>query len=258
MKGIFLLNKPSGISSAQFLNRFKTIVHNHICSHESKEACRKAKRIRIGHGGTLDPFASGLLVVAVGREYTTKLSELLKNTPKTYQARIVLGAISDTYDREGKLEQRGLCRIQQNKKGEAPVVSKEDIKKAITIVAQRETQVPPPYSAIKIQGKPAYARARAGEQLTMKPRPATVYSYKIECVNIGEREAVAEVALSVSSGFYIRSFAHDMGELLGVGAYLDGLVRKKIGEYVLEYAHTLKEIEKKYPAISRDGEEKRP
>jgi len=219
MFGLFLFNKPPGISSAGFLNKLK----------------RYTNQEKIGHGGTLDPFAEGLLVVGIGREYTKKLSSILKDTEKEYVATIVLGAESDTYDREGKIEQIA--------NGKLP--DKNSIEEAIKKIASKKIQVPPPYSAIKIKGKPAYQRSRAGENVKLSPRPACMKEYEIERTEKRGKNIEVRIRLVVSSGFYVRSFAHDLGIFLKTGGYLKKLVRTRIGNFYLKEALKTEDIEKK-------------
>jgi tRNA pseudouridine55 synthase len=217
-KGLFLFNKPSGMSSAQFLGRIKRVLN-----------VRK-----IGHGGTLDPFASGLLVVAIAREYTKTLEVILKGTPKRYRASIVIGAASTTYDRTGEMTPTPLMRE----------VSRDEVEEALKQLRRNETQVPPPYSAIKMQGKPAYERARNGEVLEMKPKATKLLEYALLGMEQDNGTLKLDIDLEVSSGFYIRSFAHDLGVLLGSDGYVDELVRTKIGEFRLESGLTLEDMEK--------------
>lgn len=210
-EGIFVFNKPEGISSAGFLGQLK-------------REWKIPRSVRVGHGGTLDPMASGVLVVGIGRSYTKQLHAMLTTKEKEYVVVMELGSESDTYDSTGIITPMG----------DAVAISDEDIAEAVREVAERTHQTPPAFSAIKIQGKPAYARARKGEQVIIDPKSVTVYEWEI--LNIVRDGGVVkvQVRLVVSAGFYVRSFVHDVGQLLNVGAYMTSLVRTRVGEYTLE------------------------
>jgi tRNA pseudouridine55 synthase len=218
IQGLFLCRKPAGVSSAGFLNSIKRIF----------------KLFEpIGHGGTLDPFAEGLLVVGIGRQYTRALEHYLKGTEKTYEATVILGASSSTYDREG------IISHMPGVQAWAP----EDIKTAMQELYAREEQVPPPVSAKKIRGVPAYTRFRRGEQFTLQPRPAKLVKYEILGIEEIESLTKLDIRLRVSSGFYIRSFAHDLGVLLGSDGYVERLIRTEIGYLKVEEALTLQDMQ---------------
>jgi len=217
MPGLFVFNKPPGPSSAAFLNSLK--------KHFGKEP--------IGHGGTLDPFAEGVLMVGVGRRYTRTLSAVLKEHDKEYRAVILLGADSDTYDKTGTITTRAISQWP----GDA------EIENAVAKIAQRTTQVPPPYSAIKIEGVPSYTHARRGENIELKERPAIVQWAKITSIERHAKSMAVEIALSVSPGFYVRSFARNVGEMLKTGGYLERLIRTKVGQFTLEEALEYKDLD---------------
>jgi len=203
--GFILINKPTGPTS-----------------HDVVDALRKITGIRkIGHAGTLDPFASGLLILGVGRDATKKLSIFLKQD-KEYIAKIKLGAVSTTYDPEGEI------KLTQN--AEAP--GREDIKKVIKKFIGEIKQVPPAFSAKKVKGKKLYELARAGVEVKLKPVSLAVYN--IELLNYDW--PFLEIKIKCSSGTYIRSLARDIGESLGCGGYLEELCRIKIGEFFLSDA----------------------
>ncbi len=235
MQGLFLFYKPSGPSSAQFLN--------HV-----KRALLIPRDIRVGHGGTLDPFASGLLVVGVSRAYTKLLSHQLLHTTKEYRVEIILGASSDTDDRTGIIqkipnthEDNGVGTIQRLT---SIVEWKGKIASAIETLKNQETQTPPQYSAIKIQGKPAYTRKRAGESLSISAKKVSLLAYQIESIQEKNDLIYITMTLVVSSGFYIRSFARDLGVLLGTGGYVNALERAKIGFFSLKNALNLDDLDK--------------
>lgn len=203
-----------------------------ITSHDVVDAIRKiTKEKRVGHSGTLDPFAEGVLIIAVTRESTKKLQELLK-TDKEYVALIELGKESTTGDPEGD--------ITVIKK--TVDVSKKDIEKVLLQFIGEIEQTPPIYSAIKIKGVPAYKLARKGKDVTLKKRKITIYNIEILSFN----SPFLELKISSSSGTYIRSLVKDIGEKLGTGAYTTELKRTRVGAYSIEDSKTLKEIELSY------------
>lgn len=207
--GIYLFYKPPGISSANFLNKIKKEFYI-------------SKLVKVGHGGTLDPIAQGLIVVGVGRQYTKMLITVLRSLPKTYLAEIVLGESSDTYDVEGKKNKKFSIKKLPNY---------EEIKRALRIICKRKKQTPPVFSAIKINGKEAFKRARAGEKMKMKTRSVRVIHCDLKNIKKEVDKIILNIKIEVSSGFYIRSFANDLGDYLKVGGYLNNLTRLKIGDF---------------------------
>lgn len=184
------------------------------------------KTQKIGHAGTLDPLATGLLIVCTGKK--TKSIQEYQNLNKTYQATICLGATTPTYDAEFPPE---------NPKPYAHITEK-DIKNAIENHFIGEiSQIPPAYSAVKIQGKTAYELARKGKTVELKPR--SVYIYRFEVLQF--ELPYISVEIECSKGTYIRSIAHDLGQILGTGAYLSGLRRTKIGQISVEQAKTMEQ-----------------
>lgn len=235
MQGLFLLNKPSGPSSAQFLGQLKRVLHI-------------PRNIRVGHGGTLDPFAQGLLVVGISRAYTKLLHNYLKEEKKEYEAEIILGAFSDTNDRTGIIQTPDTTIFFQQlislpaQKG--AIGLKNSIRSAIEELQKNTQQIPPQYSAIKIKGKPAYQRVRKGEVVDIEPKKAFLYNYKLLEVSLKEGLILVRMLLSVSAGFYIRSFARDLGDRLGIGGYVYALKRLKIGDFSLKNALNLDDFNK--------------
>ncbi|BCX16178.1 MAG: hypothetical protein KatS3mg098_407 [Candidatus Parcubacteria bacterium] len=225
IEGFFLLNKPSGISSAKFLNKFKLSL---------KEILKEnfQKKTKIGHGGTLDPFANGLLITAVGREFTKSLFLFLKKLDKTYQAKIVLGVSSSTDDIEGEKIFHSLKRLP----------SCQEIEVAINQLAQKRTQKPPRFSAVKIKGTPAYKLSRQKINFEVKEKEVSLISYKIKSVSYLKETIELELELKVSAGFYVRSFARDLGEILKTGGYVKELTRTKIGYFSLDSALALEDL----------------
>lgn len=203
--GIYNIYKPPGPTSHDMVNQIRKL----------------AGEKRVGHAGTLDPFAEGVLIVAVGREYTKELGQFLKQD-KTYRATMRLGASSDTDDPTGKI-------IKQ------PTTSKPTRKQIVEALKEFKgeiSQTPPAFSAIKIKGKKAYELARRGITPDLKPRQVIIHSIEI----LKYRWPYLEIETKVSSGTYIRSLAHNLGQILGIGGYLEKLVRTKIGRYSLNKA----------------------
>ena len=210
MNGLLLVNKPIGITSFDIIRVLRRV------SGERK----------IGHAGTLDPMASGLMLLLFGT--ATKQASRFSGLDKRYAAVITLGATSTTGDAEGELTMvsdadPGLERVQE----------------AVARLQGPLTQVPSIYSAIKINGQEAYKHARAGRQIEMPSRQVTVYEATISNYQF----PILEIEYKVSSGTYIRSLAADMGDLLGTGAYLSGLVRTEVGDYSLSEALALDEYD---------------
>lgn len=202
---IFAVNKPKGISSNGLLNKIRKL----------------AKTKKVGHGGTLDPLAQGVLVVAIGRESTKKLTESIKGE-KEYLAEIHFGATSTTDDEEGE---RTTIEIQKI----------PDLDNIIQVIKSFEGEIlqrPPIYSALKIKGKPAYKYAREGKVIDLLPR--SVFIKKIEIISYNW--PILKIKVNSGSGVYIRSLARDIGDSLGVGGYLQNLTRTKVGSFNLENA----------------------
>lgn len=203
MRKFVLLDKPKGKSS------FKLVAETR------KETGVK----RVGHTGTLDPLATGLLLVAVGE--ATKLIEYLMGCDKEYETEVEFGVVSDTFDAEGQLVDCGFD-------GE---VSGEEVARAIgaNFVGEIE-QVPPKFSALKINGKKAYELARSGKEFSMKKRKVRVSGFEV----VDFAWPRAKLRMKVSSGTYVRSLVHDLGQVLGCGAYVVELRRTVLGCFGLE------------------------
>lgn len=227
--GFLLVNKPAGMTS-----------------HDVVAVARRMLKIKkIGHAGTLDPMATGLLILGVGKA-TKQLGNIL-GLPKTYTAEITLGATSTTDDKEGELQGTGY-RAQADKdddesplpdKGGREWVSLEDVQVCLNKFIGEQQQTPPQFSAIKINGQRAYKKARQGETVELKPRTITIYDIKL----ISYQYPLIKIETSVSSGTYIRSLARDVGQVLKTGAYLSKLERTSIGEFKLTDAVKLEEID---------------
>ena len=210
MDGIIIVNKPKGITSFDVIRKLKKILRTK----------------KIGHTGTLDPLASGVMLVCVGK--STKLAQDLEAKDKVYIADFDIGYATDTYDTEGK-------KIAENH----IEISKENLIEATKKFLGSIKQVPPMYSAIKMDGKKLYDLARKGIEVERSERDV-----KIEYINIlnfGENKA--QIQTKVSKGCYIRSLIYDIGKDLGTYATMTELLRTAVGDYSLEQAYTLEEIE---------------
>jgi len=206
MENIFALYKPKGITSNDAVQKVRSIV---------------GRSVKVGHAGTLDPLAQGVLVIAVGREATKKISETVKKE-KEYMAEITLGFESSTDDAEGeKIE------IQFSKKPEI-----KDFEKILPEFIGKINQMPPIYSAIKIGGKEAYKYARKGQVVEMQPRGVEIKNIEI----LEYAWPVLKVKVITGPGVYIRSLARDIGKKLGVGGYLSFLERTRVGDFIKEKA----------------------
>lgn len=198
-----------------------------MTSHDVVARVRRGLKIKkVGHAGTLDPLATGVLVVCLGA--ATRLSEYVMNSTKRYRARVHLGMTTTTYDAEGEIiEQTDASHIQQ-----------ADIEAALTSFLGDIQQIPPIYSAIKQGGRKLYDIARAGETVELQPRPVRIDSLIVSDWN------PPQFTLDVvcSPGTYIRSLAYDLGAALGVGAHLAGLVRTASGAFTLENAVKLDDL----------------
>lgn len=188
-------------------------------SHDVVAYFRKLLKIKkIGHTGTLDPFAEGVLPICIGN--STRLIEYLPDD-KAYLAFVQFGKATDSYDIEENVI------FQSDKK-----VAKEDVEQALKKFEGDIEQLPPIYSAIKVNGKKLYEYAREGKSVEIKPRKVTIY--KIELKNFDYDNQVAQVYVECSKGTYIRSIANDLGQVLGCGGYLTRLIRTKAGKFLLE------------------------
>ena len=204
-----------------------------ITSHDVIDDIRKITGVKkVGHAGTLDPNATGLLILGVGREATKKLGTIAKDTRKIYEAEICLGEERDTDDSEGV----AISKV----KGFLPPGENEVRLILVTFLGEQK-QRPPAYSALKIKGKKAYELARQGKKIDLKPREVAIHSIKL----VSYKYPVLEIKTIVSSGTYIRALARDTGQRLGCGAYLKNLRRVGIREFSVEDAVKLQKLTKK-------------
>ncbi len=214
MNGVLVIDKPAGLTSHHVVNRLRRILRERS----------------IGHLGTLDPSATGVLPMVVGN--LTRLAQFYLKVDKVYEGTIRFGFATDTYDAEGEAA--------------AP---RQPV--ALSLAQARELaakftglieQAPPPFSAKKIQGVPAYKLARKHKEVSLKPVQVEVKAFEILSVD-GDRAAFR---VHVASGTYVRSLAHDMGMQLGCGAHLESLRRTAVGEFTLADAHTLEQADAAY------------
>ena len=204
-----------------------------MTSHDVVDEVRKiAGEKRVGHAGTLDPFATGVLVVGISRESTKQLHELTNETEKEYIAKIEFGKKSTTGDPEGTITEIEVKKAQS--------LTKETLSNTLSSFIGDIKQTPPVYSAIKIQGKPAYSRTRKGEEVELPER--IVHIYDIEIIEFNP--PFVTLRITSSSGTYIRSLAEDIGEKLGLGAYLTELTRTRVGKYMIEDSISVEDLKK--------------
>ncbi len=212
MDGVVNVNKPLGITS-----------------HDVVYKLRKILNIKkIGHTGTLDPDAEGVLPMCVGRG--TKLAEELTAKEKQYLAQLTLGIVTDTQDISGEVL-----------KTYPVTASEEEIREAVMSFVGDIEQIPPMYSAIKVNGKKLYELAREGKTIEMPPRPVTIYSIEIKELDLENKKV--SFLVDCSKGTYIRTLCHDIGEKLGCGGVMSALKRTKSGRFHIDDAYTIQQIE---------------
>ena len=210
--GFLLLDKPAGPTSFGMIPKLRRIT-----------GIKK-----IGHAGTLDPFATGLLIIAISREATREIDKYVK-LAKVYEAELCLGKSSTTFDPEGDIT-----------KTSSKNPSLEEIERALEKFSGKIKQVPPMYSAIKVNGQKLYNLARRGIEIERKPRDVEIFENEVLEYNY----PLLKIKTYVSSGTYIRSLASDIGEELETGAYLKNLRRTRIGDMRVEDACKIEELEK--------------
>ncbi len=217
VSGVLVVDKPIGMSS-----------------HDVVQIVRRGTGIRrAGHTGTLDPRASGVLVVLIGP--AVRLSEFVSASDKRYQATIRLGSSTETYDAEGEITM-GSTSFED--------ITEELFSDVLANFVGEIEQVPPPYSAVKVKGRKAYEMARKGEEVKLEPRTINVFS--LEVLEWIPPEVVIDVYCS--SGTYVRSLANDLGEEMGCGAHLIGLRRTKSGRFTLRDAIPLRRLQEAFDA----------
>lgn len=215
---VFNVNKPVTWSSFSVVNKIKYILKHQF----------SIKKIKVGHAGTLDPFATGVLVVCIGKK-TKEISKFV-DSKKTYKAQFKFGEISDSYDITGEITKIAYDKLPSNSEIE-DIISKHflgDIQ-----------QIPPMFSAKKIDGQRLYKLARKGIEIERKPNSVHIYSYEI----LSYENDVLDVEIVCSKGTYIRSLAHDLGQVLKCGAYCHSLERLKVGDFDINDSLTIEELE---------------
>lgn len=214
MDGIINVYKEAGFTSHDVVAKLRGILHQK----------------KIGHTGTLDPAATGVLPVCIGK--ATKVCELLTEKDKTYQAVCKLGVVTDTQDMTGEiLEENSIQDI-----------TPEDIYQTVDSFLGKSLQIPPMYSALKVNGKKLYELAREGKEVEREPRP--IFISKIEILQLDIEEQTFTMEVTCSKGTYIRTLCHDIGQKLGVGAAMQNLVRTRVANFLIEDALTLDTISK--------------
>ncbi|MFY9463995.1 MAG: tRNA pseudouridine(55) synthase TruB [Sediminibacterium sp.] len=208
---VILLNKPLEWTSFDVVRKIRNLT----------------RIVKVGHAGTLDPLATGLLIVCSGK--FTKQINTYMGMEKEYTGTITLGAVTPTYDLESTPEQH------------QPInhLTDEMIHAATAQFTGPIMQVPPAHSAIKKDGKPVYLAARKGEDVQLEPRPVTIYEFRVTKIEL----PVVHFRVVCSTGTYIRSLSHDFGKALGVGGYMSSLCRTRIGTFTLDQAQTMDEFE---------------
>jgi len=212
VNGVIVVDKPAGMTSHDVVNRVRRITGNR----------------KIGHLGTLDPLATGVLPLVVGR--ATRLAQFFTTSDKKYDARIRFGYATDTYDREGEPTTEPM----------EPRFTREDLEAALGHFRGKFMQTPPPVSAKKVGGQPAYKLARKQVAVELKPVEVTVFA--LDLVEFGEGRA--RVLAHCSAGTYVRAIAHELGTRLGCGAFVDELRRTASGDFTEEQSHTLEDLER--------------
>lgn len=217
MDGLLLIDKPKDWTSFDVVAKVRSLVRQQT----------GLKKCKVGHCGTLDPLATGLLLVVVGTY--CKRAESFTKLDKSYTATLALGYTSTTGDEEGE-------KTAVNTKLQP---SREIAEQVVSSFLGAQSQTPPQYSAIKIGGTPAYKLARAGKTAAIKPRDITVHTLTVQSYEY----PYLEIECLVSSGTYIRVLAEDIGSKLGTGAYLSGLRRLTVGAYSIEQAINIEDLD---------------
>jgi len=209
MDGFLIINKPVGMTSHDVVNRVRRTLHTK----------------KVGHAGTLDPAASGVLVVAVGR--ATKALQFIVAKTKTYEATLTLGKATDTFDQEGFVT------------AEVPFTGVNGVEETLKSFLGDSMQKPPKYAAIKVNGRKLYEYAREGIDIEVPPRPVTIYDIEL----LEHHDADIRFSVTCSKGTYIRSLCVDVAEKLGYPGYMSALTRMAIGDFTLDRSVTLEQLE---------------
>ena len=217
MDGIILINKQKNYTSHDVVNKVKKITKS-----------------KVGHTGTLDPNATGVLPLLLGN--ATKISKYLINHDKEYKVLLQLGTKTDTADAEGKIIEEKDVNIDS--------LSEENVKKVLSTFLVKQKQIPPMYSAIKVNGKKLYQYARQGQEVEIKPREIEIYEIKL--INLDKKQKQISLVVSCSKGTYIRSLCEDIADRLGTVGFMKELNRTKVGEFNIKDCVTVEEFEEKY------------
>lgn len=221
MDGIIIINKPKNCTSHDIVRKAKKILNE-----------------KVGHTGTLDPNATGVLPLLVGKG--TQISKYIINHDKTYEAVLQLGEKTDTADIEGE--------VIETKPVTVDCLRKEYVTAVLKKMEGKQEQIPPMYSAIKINGKKLYEYARKGEMVKIEPRKIEIYS--LELININEVDKQIEFRVSCSKGTYIRTLCENIAEKLGTVGHMKELKRTQVGEFKIDDAITIEELEQKQTCIT--------
>ena len=215
---VLLVDKPQTWTSFDVVNKIRHSIKKRL----------GIKKIKVGHAGTLDPMATGLLIICTGK--ATKTIDSYQGMPKTYTGTIQLGATTPSYDAETPIDNH------------YPIehITEEMIEEARQQFLGALEQIPPVFSAIKVDGQPLYKKARKGIEVKVDPRPVHIYTFEITKIALPE----IEFRVECSKGTYIRSLAHDFGKALNSGAHLIGLRRTQIGKYQVDDAWTVEDLVK--------------
>ena len=208
MNNMILVDKPTGLTSSRVV-----------------ELIKKRYKVKVGHTGTLDPLATGLLIILTGKR--TKEASSFLHMDKAYEVNVILGIETDTFDSEGKVLQQSDLKI-----------TREELEKVFKEFHGDIWQIPPPFSAKKLEGKKAYELARKGIKVEIPPKKVNISSLQLKEFQFPHFTLTCEI----SSGFYIRSLAHDIGVKLGSGASVTGVRRTRVGPYYIEQAKSLEDI----------------
>jgi tRNA pseudouridine55 synthase len=210
-EGVLLVDKPTGLTSHDVVARIRRIF----------------KMKRVGHAGTLDPLATGLLIILIGK--ATKLSQFLMSLDKVYEGTIKLGESTTTQDAEGEiLSSRPV-----------PELTQQDVEAKTKTFVGDQYQIPPMYSAIKKDGVPLYKLARKGKTIEREPRFIRISAFDV----LSYSDPLIDIRVHCSKGTYVRTLAHDLGESLGCGAHLVALRRTESDRFSIEKAHTIASLE---------------
>jgi len=210
VEGILLVDKPKGWTSFDVVAKVRSLV--------SKEMGLKPKNVKVGHTGTLDPIATGMVIVLVGKKYT-KMAEGLTKKDKVYEVEFILGETSSSYDTETEV-----TKISDR------VPERNELKEAIEKFKGDIMQIPPAFSAIKLNGVRSYDLARRGKEVELEPRKVKIISSEL----LSYEYPIVKMRLDVSSGTYVRSYVRDIGETMKVGAVMSNLRRTSIGSIKLD------------------------